>query len=156
MLLRFLVLLLAALPCGLIAAEEASPVASEKTDAADDAVDGELLEGSWKLVRAEQGGQATSSEALSEAQIVIALADGAYTIDGPVKDHGLYVCDDTPDPKTIDLIAAEGENKDKPIHAIYKVDGNELTICYDFDDQRPTEFSTKARETLFMAVYKRQ
>jgi uncharacterized protein (TIGR03067 family) len=147
MFLRHFPLILALIPT-LVFGEESEAIESEEAD-------GAMIEGSWRLIRAEQGGEKTPQETFADLDIVYSFTEGSYTLEGPVNDHGLYVCNDSSEPKTVDIISSEGENKDRAIQAIYKVDGNELTICYDFDDKRPAGFSTADSETIFMAVYKR-
>ena len=57
----------------------------------------------------------------------------------------------------MDIKGTGGPNKDKTIKAIYKIDGDTMTICYALDaGDRPTKFESKPDTKQFLAVYKRE
>jgi uncharacterized protein (TIGR03067 family) len=57
-------------------------------------------------------------------------------------------------PKEIDLIPLREPNKGKPCPAIYKLDGNELTICVNFAPgaKRPTDFTATAKNRNILLI----
>ena len=61
-------------------------------------------------------------------------------------DEARFKIDPTKKPKTIDLVDAKEKNG-KTAPGIYKLEGDELTLCWNAtDSDRPTEF-TKVRKT---------
>jgi uncharacterized protein (TIGR03067 family) len=83
---------------------------------------------------------------------------GKYKLDfGGQKDEGTFTVDPSKKPAEMDIKGVEGPNKGKTIKAIYKLDGDTVTICYGLGGgDRPTKFETKDGTMQFLAVYKRE
>lgn len=111
------------------------------------------IEGTWILVSAERGGQKLPDEGLKDTRLI--LNDGHYTYKD---DHGTYKlirAQGLASPNGMDITGTEGPNKGKTILAIYELEGDTLTICYDLEGkQRPEEFATLGPQQ-FLATYKR-
>ena len=82
---------------------------------------------------------------------------GLYTVMvGKGKDEGTAKLDSSKTPKTMEITGTDGPTKGKPLLAIYKIDGDSLTICYDLSGKAyPTEFKSKPDTKLFLVEYKR-
>jgi uncharacterized protein (TIGR03067 family) len=60
-------------------------------------------------------------------------------------------------PPAMDLTVAEGPNKGKTFQAIYKLEGDTLTVCRSIEPgkQRPAEFASKPDSGLLLVVWSR-
>jgi uncharacterized protein (TIGR03067 family) len=68
-----------------------------------------------------------------------------------------YTLDPTKSPSTIDMIGTEGELKGKPALGIYKLDANQLTLCYVMPGSpRPTTFDSQPNSGAFLIAWKRE
>jgi uncharacterized protein (TIGR03067 family) len=118
----------------------------------DDAATKELkkLDGTWKLVSGEADGQVFGDDDLKGASLVMngnkhmaKVADQTF--------DGTHKVDPTKKPKTID--STDGDNT---MLGIYRLDGDELTICVaGAGKDRPTEFTGKAGSGQVLLVWKR-
>jgi uncharacterized protein (TIGR03067 family) len=111
--------------------------------------------GKWTVTRATFAGADVTAVVKS---VELRLApDGGYTftIDGQT-DRGTVKVDPARSPKHLDVVGKEGRNAGKAIKAIYKLDGDTKTVCYELGDgPRPTAFESKAGSTVLLAEYKR-
>ena len=129
------------------------------TAAAEDkaAADLKALVGKWDIVKAELAGK-DITEHLKSMKFEI-TEGGKYTADlGEEKDVGAFTVDPAKKPKEMDIKGNGGPNKDKLIKAIYKLDGDTLTVCYELGggDKRPEKFETKPDTKLLVINYKRK
>jgi uncharacterized protein (TIGR03067 family) len=57
----------------------------------------------------------------------------------------------------MDILGKEGVNSGKHFTAIYKLENDQLTICYNLSgDAYPAAFDTKGQPKYFMCVFKKQ
>ena len=111
-----------------------------------------MLNGTWKAGEAWLGGQALDPGQL--AAIVITLRDGEYWIGN---DRGRYVIDATIIPNAIDIVGTSGPNEGRTIFAIFAVDGDRLSICYDLGGEtRPAVFRSDEGTMMFLVRYRRE
>jgi uncharacterized protein (TIGR03067 family) len=139
------------LACAVQAADE--PASADKKNA-----DAAALSGTWSMNVSEEDGQKMAAEDLKKLDIRLTLKDGKYTVQtaGDTTEQGAFTLDTVQKVKTVDIIPADGSMKDKKIQAIYKLEGDTLTVCYDMSgSMRPTSFATKAGTSYFLAVYTR-
>jgi uncharacterized protein (TIGR03067 family) len=116
--------------------------------------DEDKIQGAWQCTSMEEGGQKAPDDKAKEIKIVFG-ADGKVTVNTPKREiKGTYQLDATKKVKEITL-KAEGE---KALQGIYKLDGDDLTICAVEDGQgdRPTEFASKAGTKIGLLVFKRE
>lgn len=113
----------------------------------------EKLQGTWQVVRHEAEGEELPKE-LSQASRWTFTAD-RYIGKSPEREYrGSFTLDPAKKVKEIDLQPDDGDRK--PLQGIYKMDGDELTICFALQGQaRPTEFVTKPDSGHVMYVTKR-
>lgn len=125
---------------------------------ADEKSDAELkaLTGKWDITKAELGGEDITDH-LKALKFEI-MAGGKYVADlGKEKDEGSFTIDLAKKPKQMDIKGNGGPNKDKLIKAIYKLDGDDLQVCYDFTGgERPEKFETKPKTMQLLITYKRK
>ena len=68
----------------------------------------------------------------------------------------IYSIDVDKEPKHINLIGTEGENKGKPAQGIYLLDGDTLKICYTLPGKdRPTAFESKPGSAATLVIWQR-
>ena len=141
------------LPALLFVFLASSATGDEKTDA-----DLKAMVGKWKVEKAELSGK-DITEQLKELKLEI-LAGAKYSVVfGKETDDGALAIDPAKTPKTMDAKGNGGPNKGKTVKAIYKLDGDTLTVCYDHNADAakyPAKFETKEGTTLLLVVYKRK
>jgi uncharacterized protein (TIGR03067 family) len=98
----------------------------------------ELIQGTWLIVGLETGGKAESDKnywgnTFTFTRDKATLREGTF----PAIDFALTL-DSGRTPKAIDLTA-----KGNVLKGIYKLNGDELTLCIGIGGLRPTEFATK-------------
>jgi uncharacterized protein (TIGR03067 family) len=127
-------------------------VALAPTASADAAADDwKALTGTWKVEKATLGGQ-DMSESLKS--LVLTIEEGKYKL---VTDTGTLAIEPDKKPKVMTIKGTDGPNKGKTIPAIYEVDKDTLTICYDLSGKElPATFESKAGTKLFLVSYKRE
>jgi uncharacterized protein (TIGR03067 family) len=134
---------------GLVAGSSA--LADDKNPAGKDA-----LAGTWKLTSVEINGQPLSMEKLQEARLVVEGAKYSLVL-GETRLEMTHVLHVDKAPKEMELSIAEGPDKGKVFPAIYKLEGDKLTVCRNITPgkERPTEFATKPDTGLMLVVWTR-
>jgi uncharacterized protein (TIGR03067 family) len=116
--------------------------------------DEDKIQGTWQAVSMEEGGQKAPEDKTKEIKVVFG-AEGKFTVNRPNKEiKGTYQLDTNKKVKEITLKAED----DKSILGIYKLDGDDFTICGVENGQgdRPTEFASKADTKIVLIVFKRE
>lgn len=112
------------------------------------------LEGTWVPIAANISGQALVVEELRVARFV--LERGGYRIidrGDHVVDSGDYLVDATVRPQTMDIVGVDGPHSGKVMLAIYELEGDRLTVCYDLEHQeRPRDMQPKDAEQLLLSI----
>jgi|SRR4051812_39811459 len=125
----------------------------------DVATEAKRLQGKWACVAAEKDGRKAPPEIL---KFVATFTDDKMTFDttdadkkeGPDKREFKIVLDPSKKPKWIDMVkSAEG----KGAMGIYKLEGDELTICVgEKDVERPSEFAAPEGSKLNLITFKKK
>ncbi len=124
--------------------------------------DKQRLLGTWWGVRAEVEGQPVPQAVVNTftPSVTVQKDRVIWKAGGPLAGlnvQGVYHLDATKSPKTIDIIAL-GDVR-KTLLGIYRLDGDEVTMCIALDperpEDRPTEFATKAGRRQVLAVLRR-
>jgi uncharacterized protein (TIGR03067 family) len=112
-------------------------------------------EGRWRPIAAELGGKALPAEVYEPLRLTLTATTYTLTNDVGV-DRGTLKIDATHKPKAMDITGTEGPNQGKTFLAIYQLEGEKLTICYDLSGKtRPTGFATQTGTQLFLVTYRR-
>jgi uncharacterized protein (TIGR03067 family) len=114
--------------------------------------------GNWKVEKAELGGK-DLTEFLKVLKFEIQDGGKYIAEHGKEKDEGSFTVDASKNPKEMDIKSTGGPNKGKNIKAIYKQDGDTITICYELGSDkgaRPEKFESKADTMLLLVTYKRE
>lgn len=130
-----------------VASSAAGQEPADKTD---------KLLGTWRPTAGELSGQKVPDAVLKATQMV--LGKGTYVVTvGDVVDQGTWKVDATTDPKNLDIVGTDGPNKGKTLLAIYRFDGDRLTVCYDLlGKQRPGAFETRQTQPYYLVTYERK
>jgi uncharacterized protein (TIGR03067 family) len=131
-------------------------VASLSAFAANSNDDTNALQGKWRPVKAELGGQPMADDVLKI--ISLKMDNGKYEVFvGDEPDRGTYSVDSTTEPKAITVVGTDGPNKGRTFPAIYELNGDTLRICYDLSGaKRPTEFKSATDTKLYLVTYSRK
>jgi uncharacterized protein (TIGR03067 family) len=125
----------------------------------------ERLLGTWLLVGGEDKGQPFGEEeARGEKESVIFSGDNMTLVQGQGRDTWAVRLDPGKNPAWIDLIYPGGQ---KVNHAIYRLDGDRLTVCVsrkhnpNSSEERPARFTTRRANNknlggLYLSIYQRQ
>jgi uncharacterized protein (TIGR03067 family) len=114
------------------------------------------LQGKWVLKRIECAGKKSEAED-PDAKLVLEFTGRKWIFDGQEKEE-IIALDPTTSPKCMDLKSVEKERKGQVEEAIYKIDGDTLTICWyqGKGKQRPTRFEAPAEQPdTILAVFKK-
>jgi len=113
--------------------------------------DASKLAGRWAPESAELGGAPFPVSNFGGA--TLSLTKEGYEFAG---DQGAISYLPRTEPAQMDIVGHAGPNAGKTIRAIYRLDGDHLTICYQLGQGvRPTEFRTAAGTQLLLIRYRR-
>ncbi len=133
-------------------------VADEKPKKMADPVkeDTKALQGTWVVESAERDGEDLSR--IKGNKLVV--KDNLFTIHAGTNElKGNFTIDPSKKIKTMDMQHDEGLLFNKNWEAIYKLDGDTLTICYteaDSGRERPDSFSTMSGQCRLLIMLKRK
>jgi uncharacterized protein (TIGR03067 family) len=115
------------------------------------------IEGAWVPVAANVAGRELVINDLRVKYLV--LDAGGYSIvdrTNQIVDSGEYLVDDAASPQTMDIVGREGPNAGRTMLAIYQLDADRLTVCYDLDGkERPRDMQPRDDKLLLSITYTR-
>src|SRR6516225_2050575 len=101
----------------------------------------DMLQGEWQVVGIERPGSPGNPDEPARVHFVFD-GDCVRNMDGERKVwEGEFRLEPTQEPKAIDFTGKADPNNEEKAFAIYRVEGDFLTICVG--KERPTEFSGK-------------
>jgi uncharacterized protein (TIGR03067 family) len=114
------------------------------------------LHSTWKLARSEVDGEPAQPELIRDA--ILMIDHGKHTLKlGDVTVVGTHKIDPNKDPKTIDFQDSDGPFKGQVRFGIYRLDGDELTLCLaPIEQKRPKKFESVKGSGVSLDVWKRQ
>ena len=114
------------------------------------------LQGGWKMVLLFVNGDEVPADQAASGELLV--ADDEYRPKlGATVEASTFKIDASKKPKAIDFTYTSGFSKGKTIKGIYKIDGDDLTICRGLspDNDRPDEFAAPTGSELMLVVWKR-
>ena len=114
----------------------------------------ERLQGDWKVVTAQRRGKDVPAEVA--AMMAVTVKDNAITIgDGGVRDEKATLSNLDPSKSPASFALQPVRPGSESLPGIYKLDGDNLTLCWSKKGERPTEFVTKEGSDHLLLVLKR-
>jgi uncharacterized protein (TIGR03067 family) len=108
------------------------------------------LNGTWIPIRQEIGGKELPKAYFEKQKLI--LQDSLYTLIAESMDKGITRIS----PGKLDIYGKEGVNEGKHFTSIYKLEKDELTVCYNLaGDHYPESFSTQGHPLYFLSVFKK-
>lgn len=113
------------------------------------------FEGTWELVSLERDGKELTPQ--KDTKMVTTGNRFVIKAGDKIIAAGTATYDASKKPKIVDVTYTEGPDKGKTLKGIYEVTGDTAKFCRAGapDQQRPTEFKTKAGTGGLASVYKR-
>ncbi len=115
------------------------------------------LDGNWIPIAAYVSGEVLPVHELRIASLV--LADGTYEIhdrEHRVVDSGVIRVDTGLSPAALDIVGNDGPSAGRTMLAIFELDGDLLTICYDMEASlRPETMAPQEDQVLLQITYSR-
>lgn len=109
------------------------------------------LNGSWRPIK-QSIGDSELPVTLFQSQKLI-IQDSNYVLEAESVDKGVLQYQNG----RMDIYGKAGVNKGKHFTAIYKLENEELSICYNLSgDGYPAKFETKGNPLLFLSVFKKE
>lgn len=108
------------------------------------------LNGSWTPIKQEFGGKELPAMAFQKQKLII--NDTTYILSAESVDKGSLQYNNG----QMDIYGKEGVNMGKHFTAIYKLENDQLTICYNLaGNGYPSAFETKSKPLFFLSVFKK-
>jgi uncharacterized protein (TIGR03067 family) len=133
-------------------------LASDKQKEDKEKKDSDVIQGTWKVVSVEQGGQKRDAEDDSRMVIIFKGEDYSVKMNGTEVEKGTVKIDPAKKPKSIDFAITEGNDKGKKQVGIYGLEDDTLKICVTQPekDDRPKELVAKEGTDHILFVMKRE
>ncbi len=109
------------------------------------------LNGTWVPVKQELAGNTIPKAYYAKQKLII--KDSTYVVEAENIDEGTISIWKN----KIDIYGKDGVNKGRHITAIYKIEKNQLIICYNLGGIGfPENFITRGKPQYFLAVYRKE
>jgi uncharacterized protein (TIGR03067 family) len=109
------------------------------------------LNGTWLPIQQEMGGKAIPATFFANQKLI--LSDTNYTFIAESIDKGVV----TIQGNKMDIYGKEGVNAGNHFKAIYKLENDQLTICYNLGGEiYPAMFDSSGNPVYFLSVFKRE
>jgi len=114
------------------------------------------LEGTWSMISGEEKGEKVPEQTLKNAKLTF-RGDKHTVMVGKETMIGTHKLDPAKKPAEIDVVDTEGQYKGKTLLGIYKLEGDQFTVCFPAPDkERPKEFTTKSGTGEILHTWKRE
>ena len=112
-------------------------------------------DGTWKPVSVELGREPLPERVMETMELMLE-GNSYFMRAGGQLDRGTVAFDEVTRPFRMDITGTSGPNKGRHIPAIWRIDGDLLTICYGLEgESRPASFATGGNPKIFLVKYRR-
>jgi uncharacterized protein (TIGR03067 family) len=122
--------------------------------------DQEKLQGTWRVAAIEEQGQKLPAEKVAKLELTLTIQGDKYNekVKGETVEEGTIKMQADKNPRQMDILIATGKDKGKTQLAIYKLEGDTLTVAIAPADskERPTRFTTEAGSSFGVQVFRRE
>jgi uncharacterized protein (TIGR03067 family) len=112
------------------------------------------LDGTWVPIAAEVSGQELTVDELRVSRLV--LDRGAYEIidrTNTIVDRGDFRIDPNVRPPAMDIVGISGPHAGRAMLAIFELEGDRLTVCYDLERaERPADMRPHDEDQLLLSI----
>ncbi|MBI3838701.1 MAG: TIGR03067 domain-containing protein [Planctomycetia bacterium] len=113
------------------------------------------LEGTYKMVRGEEGGKPLEDDIVKTAKLTITGNKHVVQL-GQETINGTHTVNPLEKPESIDASDTTGRFAGMTTKGIYKLEGDEFSVCFSPPDElRPSDFSTRNHPGRLMHVWRR-
>lgn len=113
-------------------------------------------QGTWQAVAFVRDGKPTPDEVVLSITRTVEGDHIVWKRAGKAFAGTSFKLDPSTDPKTIDVIPDGGQNRDRTVLGIYKIEGETLTICMaDPDRPRPKTFAAEVGDKQTLMTFKK-
>jgi uncharacterized protein (TIGR03067 family) len=114
------------------------------------------LQGEWRMVSGNRGGQALPDDMLNNSKRDCKGDETTVVVGGQLLMKAKFKLDPARKPKRIDYRITGGPNAGKNQLGIYELDGDTVKFCFAAPGKdRPDDFTTKAGDDRTSSVWKR-
>jgi len=118
--------------------------------------DKDRIQGTRKIVKLEADGEPGPAGIVAKLKLVFKDDTLTFTPGEPGFTNYTYKLGPTTKPASFDMTHADGKDKGKITRGIYSLEAESLTICFGKTEERPKEFTAKAKSGQMMYVLKRE
>jgi uncharacterized protein (TIGR03067 family) len=118
--------------------------------------DVEPLQGGWTMVLVFRNGEEVPADQAKSGELIVEDQEYRARL-GELAVTATIKLDSSKAPKEIDLTFTSGEQKGKTVKGIFKIAGDDLTICRGLSENeaRPSEFAAPVNSGLLLVTWKR-
>jgi uncharacterized protein (TIGR03067 family) len=113
------------------------------------------LQGEWRAVELQTGGNPAPKEAVAKARLEIKGNEMTWSSGGAITRKSRIRLDPSKSPKEIDITALDGPGKGTTYPGIYSLEKGRLRLCYSHTKDRPKEFKTEPGQSRELVVLER-
>jgi uncharacterized protein (TIGR03067 family) len=119
-------------------------------------LDVDKLAGAWSAASGVNNGRPIPDATVQKLRLTLTKDRYKTERGDEVLFDSRYTIDASREPKQMNMIGTEGENKGKAAQGIYSLDGDTLKICYTMPGKdRPTAFESKPGSGATLVIWKR-
>ncbi len=111
------------------------------------------FEGSWRLESLENDGAKTPDEELKRMKLTIEGEKYTLKTEDATVSAGTIKVDGAKKPKTINIMATDGDGSGQEMLGIYELDGDKMKVCYGRpNEERPSKLAAEAGSGRILVV----
>jgi uncharacterized protein (TIGR03067 family) len=114
------------------------------------------LQGKWRAVEMQTGGNPAPKEVLEKARLEIKDDEMTWHSGGTSVRKSRIRLDPSKSPKEIDITFLDGPGKGSTFPGIYALEKGQLRLCYSHTKDRPKDFKTERGQLRELVILERE